>query len=360
MDAVISPSAAIQARANSRSRTWSLGLLFLFGFLVPGAAYLALAYYVNPVRDFAAPASHPFPAVRSDYRNEKLALFDGFLDTAPRMPVQGLVLGSSRSMLLNGGRLRQATGLRFFNFGLASAKGEDFLAALRWATARKGQAPKLVLIGLDVESLRESRSIGDSLHPLRELATGAPSASEYLEAVVPRMLAWSYARSVLFSMYLAVRPQPAAVGFDPDGTLQYRLHDRQRREGSFSLASEMSGCMASCRQKIEETDSLSATQIAYLNRTVTEARQSGAKVVVWLTGPHPQTTAFLAAGTAYPRLLEQTRAVLRETAQLGAVTVDLHDPRSYGGDEQGWYDCNHFDNSNAIRVENMLTADWQR
>ncbi|MBS1832667.1 MAG: hypothetical protein JST65_08140 [Acidobacteria bacterium] len=361
MDAVVSSAASIHARSiRASSRTWSLGALFLAGCFGPAILYLGLAYYVNPVRDFAVAAGHPFPAVRSDYRNEKLTLLDAYLEAAPRQPVGGLVLGSSRSMLLNAERLGRHTGLRFFNFGLASAKGEDTLAALRWSMGRKGQVPKLVLIGLDVESLRDARSIGDSLHPLRELATGEPSTLEYLEAIVPRMAAWSYARSVLLSIYFAVRPRQPVVGFAPDGTLQYRFLDGQRRAGTFALSADMPGCMALCRRKIEETDALSPAQVRYLKTTVQEAQGAGAKVVVWLTGPHPQTAAFMAVGTEYSQLLSGARAVLGEVAALGAETHDLHDTRSLDPAGEGWYDCNHFDNTNATRVEHVLTASWEQ
>ncbi|BDC50750.1 hypothetical protein F183_A30660 [Bryobacterales bacterium F-183] len=322
--------------------------------------YFAVAYYVNPVRDFESPAGHPFPAVRSDYRNEKITLLESFIEAAPDQPVTGLVLGSSRSMLLNGDRLKSSTGLRFFNFGLASARGEDFLSALRWSMTRKGQKPKMVIIGVDVASLASERAFGDSIHPLRELATGTLSTFQTVRTLVPRLAEWSYAQSVLFSMYLAVRPREPLVGFAPDGTLQYRLHDRRRQEGTFSFTSDMAGCMATCRRKIESVEHLSPAQVNYLRTAVTEARNNGAEVVVWLTGPHPQTAQFMAVDTAYKRLRAEAQQVLHEVGNLGAHTYDLHDPSAYSGDPDGWYDCNHFDNRNAVRVEQIVTQSWRK
>jgi hypothetical protein len=327
-----------------------LGAAFLCGTGVAAACYFALASYVNPVRDFAT-SGNRFPAVRSDYRAEKIELLNEWL-ARPGGRVDGLVLGSSRSMLLNSERLRQASGLQFFNFGLASAKGEDFLAALRWTCRRQGQAPGVVIIGLDIESLRDSRASGDSIHPLRELATGTVSPFEQLRIVVPRIATWSYARDVAFSLYLGFRPRSPAVTFSADGTMQYRMHDQNRREGKFSLQAGMDVCMASARKKIEDTSLLSAVQVGYLRQTVREAVGAGAKVEVWLTGPHPRTAAFMStSGTHYADLLGQSRALLRE---LGVPAFDFHDEAAYGGDPNAWYDCNHFDDTHAVLVEKAL------
>jgi hypothetical protein len=325
---------------------WTLGLLFLGGALSAAFAYTALAYVINPARDFQGNSA--FPAVRSDYRSEKIALFDAF---AAQGPVAGLVLGSSRSMLLNGERLRQISGgKRFFNFGLASAKAEDFLAALRF-TLRRGQKPSHVIIGVDVESLRDARAHGDSIHPLRELAVGEDPAVKKAGTVARRIFTWSYAQDAAQSVYLRAAPRMAAVGFLADGTLQYLRRELQRSEGTFRLEPEMAGCMAASRRKIEDTSELSSVQIGHLKQAVAEARASGATVTLWLTGPHPRTAEHMSSGTAYSHLLAQTWGILRE---LDSRAFNLHDPQSYGGSSSGYYDCNHFDNSHAQLIERLL------
>lgn len=318
--------------------------------------YALAVYLVNPIRDFASPS--PFPAVRSDYRAEKIDLFERFLTAAG--PASGIVLGSSRSMLINGERLRAQTGLSYFNFGLASAKAEDFLAALRWVTRRQGQTPRQVIIGVDVESLRDAQAHGDSMHPLRELATGPEPLTSYARAIAGRIFTWSYARDTAFSIYLSVRPRPAAVQFAPDGTLQYALRDAQRRAGSFSLETGMAGCIADCRRKIESTHHLSMTQIRYLHETVQEATAAGGQITLWLTGPHPRTVAHMADGTSYSQLVEEARILLRSLERPNVVALDLHEEQSYGGDSASWYDCNHFDDTIAVRVERVLVGGSRR
>ncbi len=333
-------------RAGS-SGVWTLGAMFLGGSLLTAVLYALAVYWINPVRDF--PGHTAFPAVRSDYRNEKLALFDKF---AAAGRVDGIVLGSSRSMLLGGERrLRELSGgKRFFNFGLASAKAEDFLAALRF-TLRRGQRPEWVWIGVDVESLRDASAHGDSIHPLRELAVGTPGAPARARMVAQRLFTWSYARDAAQSVFLKVKPRPAAVGFLADGTLQYLRRDRERAEGSFRLEAEMAGCIAGSRKKIEETVELSSAQVAYLRQTVAEARAAGATVRLWLTGPHPRTVEHIAVGTAYAHLVAETWGLLRS---LDHNALNLHDPRAYGGSFDGYYDCNHFDNSHARMIERLL------
>ena len=324
---------------------WVLGTQFLVGAALAAGLYFLAIYIVNPVRDFVGPSI--FPAVRSDYRNEKIALFDAF---AQKGAVDGLILGSSRSMLLNGARISALNGGRYFNFGLASAKAEDFLAALRF-TLRRGQKPKHIVIGVDVESLRDTAAHGDSIHPLREIATGKPDPLDYARAVIGRTATWSYAQDTAQAVYLRLRPRPAAVGFAADGTLQYLSRDAQRAAGTFRLDAEMSGCIANCRKKIDGTTELSKIQVRYLRQTVREARGAGADVTLWLTGPHPRTAEHMAAGTSYTHLVSQTWELL----QKQGVAVDLHDPSQYGGTADGWYDCNHFDNSHARLIEQILS-----
>jgi len=333
-----------------------MGLRFLAGFALAAILYGLAVFTVNPIRDFAGgPAS--FPAVRSDYRSEKIALLDRYLKQGP---VDGVILGSSRSMLLNGARMgTSAPGAgnpRFFNFGLASAKGEDFLAALRWTARRQGgHMPRYVIIGVDVESLRDAKAHGDSIHPLRHLATGDPALTEQFRTLVSRTVTWSYARDTLFSIYLKLVPRKPAVEFREDGTMRYAARDAARDAGTFSLEASMAGCMADCRTKIESTTQLSKAQVDYLRQTVHEARDGGAEVAIWLTGPHPRTAAHMSQGTAYAELVRQSLDTIRGIDPKARV-FDFHDPSAYGGDIAAWYDCNHFDDTHARRIEHALMA----
>lgn len=344
--AVTVPEAKANEPGSQASGVWALGGSFLGGCLLAAVGHFCAAYAVNPVRDFTGNTA--FPAVRSDYRDEKLALLEAF---AAAGPVDGIVLGSSRSMLLSGERLQELSGGdRFFNFGLASAKAEDFLAALRY-TLKRGHKPKHVWIGVDVESMQDVRVHGDSIHPLRELAVGTPHIASKWSTSARRVFTWSYAQDTAQSVYYRIRPRPAAVGFLPDGTLQYLARERQRRDGTFRLDSEMAGCMAGSRRKIEDARGVSKAQAAYLMQTVDEARAAGASVTLWLTGPHPRTVEHISAGTGYARLVVETWGLLR---RLDSNALNLHDPSAYGGSFNGYYDCNHFDVSHARIVERLL------
>ena len=208
--------------------------------------------------------------------------------------------------------------------------------------------------------LRDAAASHDSIHPLRELATGSPSSFEYARTILPRVATLSYARDVAFSIYLSFRPRPSSVTFSPDGTLQYRLHDQQRHNGTFSLQNGMDVCMASARKKVETSETLSTTQVEYRRRTIEEATGSGARVEVWLTGPHPRTAAFMASGTNYSDLRRHASELLRTLKSEAVQTFDFHDEQSYGGDPRGWYDCNHFDDTHAVRIERLLVGEQKR
>src|SRR5438128_1064149 len=93
------------------------------------SAYLALVRVVDPRGEFRTGL---FPRVTADARRDKMELF---LRLQHRMPIEGLVLGSSRSMKLRPSTLKKETGLSFFNYSVEGAKAEDYLAIFRWAVS---------------------------------------------------------------------------------------------------------------------------------------------------------------------------------------------------------------------------------
>ena len=94
-------------------------------------AYGLTAYLIDPRGDFAA---ERFPTVLFDARREKVKSFAKYNEMEP---VTGIILGSSRSMKLAGRRLDTATGRRWFNFSVDSARVEDYVAIYNWATNTK-------------------------------------------------------------------------------------------------------------------------------------------------------------------------------------------------------------------------------
>src|SRR5689334_19640877 len=111
---------------------------FLFLFLAALAAlsgiYLTAAVIINPYGDFN---SSRFPVALLGDRYAKMHLFENFKANGP---IDGVILGSSRTMKLDPAAFQRAYRLRFFNFGVTNAKAEDFLALQRWM-AKSGVMP---------------------------------------------------------------------------------------------------------------------------------------------------------------------------------------------------------------------------
>src|SRR5690349_19786525 len=83
-------------------------------------------------------------------------------------PLQGLILGSSRSMKLRPELLREKTGLEFFNFAVENARAEDYLAIERWVRQQTAP-PNLLVVGLDIEALHDDDVPEEQLQANAEL-----------------------------------------------------------------------------------------------------------------------------------------------------------------------------------------------
>src|SRR5687768_13190122 len=101
-------------------------LHFLAATGLIAGAYASVLVAVDPRADFATGL---VPPAILDSRAVKQRLF---LDYARSVPVEGLVLGSSRAMKLRPDELGGLLGARFFNFSVDSARAEDYLAVYRW------------------------------------------------------------------------------------------------------------------------------------------------------------------------------------------------------------------------------------
>jgi len=339
---------------------------FLAAFTLAGVAYAAAIRIVDPYGEFGTGV---FPPLEPDMRSEKMRLFRAYEAAGPP---EGLILGSSRSMKVSPRALERATGRRFFNFAVDNARAEDDLAIYRWVRAQ-GARLAVVVIGLDVEALHNDdrpeasllaseplmRALGPEaphgrglLDPLREFGP-VRTFKRYKDAFTIRALG-DAVRSVGLSLRPASRPLPL-MEFEPDGYLRYRRWERERREGTFRFDQDIERCLTKSQARFDGMTGLSARRRAYLRQLVSEARSDGTRVIVWITSLHPLTTRYLAAHTAYPALLADTRAYEQALAGEEKVAVfDFSRPESYEGTASGWYDCIHIDESNAERVTAAL------
>ncbi|HEY3417950.1 MAG TPA: hypothetical protein VGM23_13790 [Armatimonadota bacterium] len=320
-------------------------LLFIIG-------YLLLVVLMDPRGDFH---TGRFPVVIMDSREVKMHLF---LAENARAPIQGLILGSSRSMKLNPADFAEMKHLRFFNFAVDNARTEDYLAIYRWVR-RQGARPKILVIGLDVEALHNDDQPDERLTRndlLYREVNGKQPLIPALDAPLQgvkrykRSFTNTYAGDVLKSVLLVARHADTtpAMSFEKDGYLRYVRWERMKRAGTFDLQKEIAVSIAEYGRRLHTMTGLSHRRKQQLTELIREVKADGGYVAIWLTNLHPEVTDQLAKTTAYPLIVQEIQAYLKELNTDGHVCVrDYHDPRLYGGSLTDWYDGAHVGEMNA-------------
>jgi hypothetical protein len=316
--------------------------------------YAAAIQTVDPRGDFGR---RPAAGLVLDARVEKIKRFQAY---AAAGPVEGLILGSSRSMMLEPAGLEKATGLRFFNFSIEGARAEDYLEIYRWVRAQ-GIHPRVVILGVDVEALHNDDR-REARQPMSSSGDAPPEsrwqAFRHRFALVKRAFGASYladgVRAVAFRPWSSRLPFYA---FGPDGALRYPQLEERRAHGTFDLDRRIADCLPVYLERFQSMMGLSPRRRADLEATIREATSDGARVIVWLTTLHPRAIDYLEHRTRYAQLAAATRAYLESLAREPEVRVmDLSEASSYGASPRGWYDCGHIDEDNAARVIARLAA----
>lgn len=311
------------------------------------AVYAALVRLVDPQGYFGTGL---FPVLIQDARREKIRLYHAY---AAAGPVGGLVLGSSRSMKLEPPLLSSLSGRRVFNFGVESARAEDYLAIYRWVRSQGGH-PRIVVVGLDVEALHND-DVPETPFEFNEDLQYAWRGSDSRRAAVFRAVK-KYKRSLGASRLIDVGKSMAiAIGFvrqtpatllDADGYLRYL---RWKPE---SLAT----CNEAMFARFRNMAGLSPVRRSALAQLIDEARADGAVVKLWLTPLHPATVAYLGPRSPYRARLADVRAYLdRLHGEWSFDSYDYSDPAAYGGEPADWYNCNHMsDRDTRLVVAGVL------
>jgi CelD/BcsL family acetyltransferase involved in cellulose biosynthesis len=341
--------------------------LFLVALAMLSFLYAAALGVVDPRGDFGTAL---FPVVELDARTAKIRLFEQYLATTR---VDGLILGSSRSMKLRPGTLDAALGQHFFNFSVDNARADDYLAIYRWVHQHNVRLKSLI-VGLDVEALHNDDQPEPGLTRnealLKALERGAlpPDGSlirrsPWAAMVQPlgpyrSMFTITYLDDAVRSLRLFLQPQSRPLpmlDFEQDGYLRYRLWESQRAAGTFRFEHDSERCLYKYVTRFQGMTALSGKRTAYLRQLIADAQADGTKVVVWLTNLHPTTERHLETRTPYITLLSAARDSLTSMSRdLGVPTFDFSVTAHYDGTPDGWYDCAHIDESNAERVAAIL------
>jgi hypothetical protein len=309
---------------------------------------------VNPRREFFGTA---FPALNPNSRKVKTDFFDAELEKSP--PV-GIIIGSSRSMKLTPKLFSSITGESFFNFAVFSASIEDDLAIARYVLSTDGKVRDLV-IGVDPESF------DSQVAPLAELGynarlagalRGVPAtrwdkvrtvAREYRDA-----LTFAYVVDVARSVLNSVHPPEAINKFLPDGVVEYPKFDRERAAGRYPFSMHYEECADHQRRAFANYDSLGAGKRAMLDSLIAEATARGVRVVLWMPPLNPAFATQMRESPIFRERYGRVTTYLSSLHHPPSVTVvDENDSTSLPN-PNGWYDCVHYDRSNANAISIAL------
>lgn len=336
-------------------------VVFIISVALLMATYTALVRCIDPRMKFG---SHLFPPVAMNTRIARMELFKTYQEHGR---IDGLILGSSRSMQLQPEAFHAHFGGRFFNFSVTSGKTEDFLAIYRWALAR-GEHPRIVVIGLDVESLSDALLPDDELlvtPPLRNMLDNEGVASL---GATPRFWAplqeWndtltsSYLLDSLRSVNYLFHPRSSDLESYPDGHRYYRFSDAQRAAGTFDLDQEVQKTLPAALYLFRTMRSLSPKRTAYLEQTLQLARADRAHALVFLTTYHPLIMEYCRSSPQIWRRWQDIRAYLARLRSLpGVHAYDFSEQSFYGGRIENWYDALHIDDTNASRLVARMFRD---
>ena len=317
------------------------------------------ALFVGTVNPLGTLWGDRFPRATLTTRHTKTKLFAAWQREAP---VEGLIVGASRSLVLPPRAFSEATGFRFFNYALAAGTLEDIPVVLKIMDERHVSLRELVL-GVDVQMLTRYA-------PAHELLTDwefapryerkSPSAAwkiRHAAALARETLTPLFVKAVGTSIMAAVTHKEPLYRFHEDGLVDYASRERIVAAGKYPREAMIKKCTSVVLDSLLVQYPYDPRRIAMLDSILARARAEHIRVTMWLTPDHPDLVAGVAR---HPGLDAWVRGIPdslgRIAATYGASFVNLHTIDTFGGDPNDYYDCAHFGRKNAAKVTERLLA----
>jgi hypothetical protein len=340
----------VQRKRSSRKRI-SFPAVFLLTTFLLAISYFALVTIVNPYGQFPG---ERFPRMSPNSRGLKLKLLEQYQRSGP---VTVLIMGSSRSMKLSPQLVEQLTGDRTFNASVFSGGPNDVLAMYR-VIRQQGIHPDKLVLGLDVGCLgQDNQPTDDFLSNLTltsALEGTTPNTARkiwhwlelYKETLRPYHI-----KDTALSIWIMLRPRMPVHKFGPDGHLDYQVWDQQVRSGTYPRRQQLEDCTNRGVEGLKISYPVSPELRNDLEQLIVETKRDNVALVLWITPVHPDFRTLISQVPKARENFEQARLQLLEiVSKYGLAIKDLTDIRSYGGHSEGWYDCVHYDESDAAGI----------
>lgn len=329
-----------------------LAIFLLLQALIMGSI-ATLSYVVNPLGIYS---THWFSPMVWNGRGEKVAAL-----AAENPKPQVLVFGSSRVWAMAPAKLTELTGMPSFNVGVSVGMAEDDYALLRYAVEQAHIQPKLVIIGLDVEALHNTRPVDARSQDVPELRPYLPSGG--IDSLESRLKSLVTAQSVqlsIRSLRLSNRgkneaPADPLYTVGPHGDTRMAGVERRIANGQSSRAKELHDEIPTFQKRYDNYTALSPVRLDYLRRTLEYCAQRHIKAIVYITPMSKGMQAALESRDYRARLQEILTQVPQLAKANGAEFVDYSNAESFGGSEDAYLDGIHRDQAaGAIMIAHLL------
>lgn len=282
------------------------------------------------------------------------AIKPAMLEKAEPKP-QVLILGSSRSMQIAPAEVQKLTGLPTFNAAVESAMAEDDYAMLRYAVERAGIAPKLVILGVDVEAFHNRLPVEDSALETDAFRGILPGHGFSAWKKFYKLFVVQQTRLSLRSLRVQLTGHfPQHYTFDADGYLHYTEYEQERATGHYDLDTKIQREIAQYVGRTAGYSAISPERRAYLEKLLQYCHDRRIKVVIWVTPLGPKLLESIGP-RGYEAREREVLAMLHELgAKYGDPVYDFSSVEKFGGDPGGFWDGAHMTEANNALVTRLL------
>lgn len=338
------------------------GFFLRFG-LTLGSLLLAVAIFNYCMNPMALYETSLFPSLAWNARSIKPELLSRM---QPRP--EALILGSSRSWKIAPAEVQRLTGLRTFNLAVDGGMAEDDYLLLQHAITRLQIRPKLVIVGVDVETFHNTRNSNNlgvdyrviqarefgEFMPLRERIIAKWTGFTRLFVLQQTQLSWKSLKMAVRHRLTGTMPSKGVYESDPDGLVHFNLFESERSRGSYDLNKKIATDVPNYIRKFDSYTSLSPERLAYFDRMLQLARSQGAHVYVFLPPLQPKMESALQNTPFQARRQEAVYALQQMCAKDGADFHDYSDLRNFGGSPDWFFDGMHMNEQNSDLITSLL------